>query len=129
VSLEFTVLESAPVPCIADFDGSGTIDVNDLLAYLGAFRNQDPAADVDGSGTIDVNDLLAFLGVFRNRCEPQGIIGTPPPEPDPEDPFFSAWTPEDLDVDAMIQAAGSAASVEEAADAVEAELLLQTMFE
>src|SRR5690606_35496485 len=34
--------------CIADFDGSGGVDVNDLLGFLGAFRQQDPAADISG---------------------------------------------------------------------------------
>jgi len=50
----------------ADFDGDGAVNVNDLLGFLGAFRNQDAAADFDRNGSVNVNDLLAFLGAFRN---------------------------------------------------------------
>ncbi len=42
--------------------------MNDLLAFLGAFRTLAPAADADGNGLINVNDLLAFLGAFRTGC-------------------------------------------------------------
>ncbi len=49
----------------SDVDGDGQINVNDLLAYLGAFRTQQPIADLNGDGAVDVNDLLAYLGAFR----------------------------------------------------------------
>jgi len=62
------VVVEVPGGCAADFDGSGTADVNDLLAFLGAFRAGDASADADGGGTVDVNDLLAFLGAFRAGC-------------------------------------------------------------
>ena len=55
-------------PCPADFDGNGVANVNDLLAFLGAFRTQDASADFDGSGVVNVNDLLGFLGAFRAGC-------------------------------------------------------------
>jgi len=54
--------------CPADFDGDAQATVNDLLAFLGAFRNAAPEADVDASGDITVNDLLAYLGAFRAGC-------------------------------------------------------------
>ncbi len=56
----------APCGCPADWEGDGDVDVNDLLAFLGAFRAG--AADMDGDGDTDVNDLLAFLGAFRQGC-------------------------------------------------------------
>src|SRR5690606_41941712 len=34
-NLDWLEIES---PCLADHDGSGTVDVHDLLAFLGAFR-------------------------------------------------------------------------------------------
>src|SRR5690606_22840522 len=58
VSLQVAAVES----CQADFDADGTVDVNDLLGFLGAFRNAAPAADIDASGDVDVNDLLSYLG-------------------------------------------------------------------
>jgi len=61
--------EAAETPaCTADHDGDGESTVNDLLAYLGDFRNAAPAADIDGQPGITVNDLLAFLGAFRAGC-------------------------------------------------------------
>lgn len=54
--------------CRADLDGDFAVGVADLLAYLGLFRAQDPAADWDGDARLDVTDLLGFLGDFRNAC-------------------------------------------------------------
>jgi hypothetical protein len=51
------------LPCPADLDGSGTVDVSDLLQLLGAWG---PCVgcpeDLDGSGAVDVADLLTLLG-------------------------------------------------------------------
>lgn len=46
----------------------GQLTVNDLLAYLGLFRQKAPEADLDGSGQVEVHDLLAYLGAFRAGC-------------------------------------------------------------
>jgi len=54
--------------CVGDFDRDGYATVNDLLAYLGAFRTGEPDADVSGDGSVNVNDLLAYLGAFRAGC-------------------------------------------------------------
>ncbi len=53
-------------PCPADRTGDGRATVDDLLAFLGAFRLG--TADFDGNGTTDVGDLLAYLGAFRAGC-------------------------------------------------------------
>jgi hypothetical protein len=52
--------------CAADMNGDANADVNDLLAFLGAFRDAD--ADFNGDAETNVNDLLAFLGAFRQGC-------------------------------------------------------------
>ena len=69
----FEELDALAVPpdeagCAADMDGDGQATVNDLLAFLGAFRNQGEGSDFDGNGSVDVNDLLGFLGAFRAGC-------------------------------------------------------------
>ena len=60
------------VACTADFDGSGGVDVNDLLWVLAAFANN-AAGDTNGDGATDVADLLNTLSQFGNAC-----IGTGP---------------------------------------------------
>jgi hypothetical protein len=50
--------------CPADLDGSGAVDVTDLLALLGAWGQSGVPADLDGSGTVDVGDLLMLLAAW-----------------------------------------------------------------
>ncbi len=71
-----------PQTCVADVDdGSGTgtpdgsVDIADLLYYLGLFDAGDLAADLDdGSGTgtpdgsVDISDLLYYLARFDAGC-------------------------------------------------------------
>ncbi len=71
-----------PPTCAADLDdGSGTgtpdgsVDISDLLYYLGLFDAGDLDADLDdGSGTgtqdgsVDISDLLYYLGLFEVGC-------------------------------------------------------------
>jgi len=52
------------------------VDVNDLLAFLGAFEAGDLGADLDDDGMdppmqnggVDVNDLIFFLAKFEGGC-------------------------------------------------------------
>lgn len=65
----FRVVTPVCAACRADRDASGAADVNDLLDYLGAFRDPDSdAADMDHDADVDVNDLLAYLALFRAGC-------------------------------------------------------------
>ncbi len=56
--------------CSEDIDGSGSIDVNDLLALLAAYGQSCSGCseDVDGSGQVSVDDLLMVLAVFGSDC-------------------------------------------------------------
>ena len=55
--------------CEVDLNADGSIDVVDLLTYLEAWFNQDPAAERTGDGAIDVVDLLTFLTFwFEGGC-------------------------------------------------------------
>ncbi len=56
-----------PSPCdldAADVNHDGTVDLLDLLGFLGGWSSSNCLADVDGSGTVDVLDLLWYLGEF-----------------------------------------------------------------
>jgi hypothetical protein len=53
----------------SDFDGSGTVDFNDFLAFAPAFGQSvtggaDPELDLDGSGIVDFSDFLIFASFF-----------------------------------------------------------------
>ena len=51
--------------CFADLDGSGTVDVVDLLAMLGAWGScAGCAEDFDGSGSVQTTDLLMLLATW-----------------------------------------------------------------
>ena len=57
--------------CPADTDGSGEVDVDDLVSVVIAWGTDGTAnnADVDGSGVVDVNDLNAVI-VGWGPCSP-----------------------------------------------------------
>jgi len=50
--------------CPGDLDGSGAVDVNDILLVLAAFGSADPAGDTNGDGIVDVNDVLNVVGAY-----------------------------------------------------------------
>ncbi len=56
------VIFSQSPSCPNDLDGSGAVDVDDLLACIASWGT--PDADVTGDGLTDVNDLLAIIGAF-----------------------------------------------------------------
>jgi hypothetical protein len=50
--------------CAADIDGSGAVDVSDLLLVLLAWGQGPGPADVTGDGVVDVLDLIAVLSAW-----------------------------------------------------------------
>ncbi len=54
-----------------DLDGSGTVDILDLLGFLSDFGCTDPpcAADFNMDGTTDALDLIFFLGYYSQTCQ------------------------------------------------------------
>ncbi|MBX3387728.1 MAG: trypsin-like serine protease [Phycisphaeraceae bacterium] len=64
-----TPIDAPPPVCgarVGDYDGNGTIDLNDLIEYLQLWLNSGCAADLDQSGTVDLADLLIFLHSFQS---------------------------------------------------------------
>ncbi len=71
LSMELTAAAPVGPAPSCDTDGSGIVDVLDLLGFLsgwfplnGSAVGPGEATDVDGSGVVDVLDLLAFLGCW-----------------------------------------------------------------
>jgi hypothetical protein len=53
------------IPCPADIDGDGVVNVNDFLALLAAWGpNPGHPADINGDGTVGVNDFLELLAAW-----------------------------------------------------------------
>ncbi|VAX39671.1 hypothetical protein MNBD_PLANCTO03-2170 [hydrothermal vent metagenome] len=62
------VLLSIGNTCVADFNGDGFVNTQDVLAFLGAFVAGDPSADVNGDGTVNTLDFIMYLGLWNARC-------------------------------------------------------------
>ena len=54
--------------CIADFNGDGTVNTQDVLAFLNAWTSGDPSADINGDGRVNTQDVLAFLNLWNAGC-------------------------------------------------------------
>ncbi len=54
--------------CLADFDKSGFVDLDDFVAFTHAYEQGTGAADYDGSGFIDTDDFDAFVAAFEAGC-------------------------------------------------------------
>lgn len=52
--------------CTGDLNGSGEVDVNDLLDLIGQWGNCSGSctADISGDGVVDVNDLLSLIAAW-----------------------------------------------------------------
>jgi hypothetical protein len=50
--------------CPADFNGTGAVDVNDLLALISVYGTEDTDHDLDEDQFISVNDLLILLSQY-----------------------------------------------------------------
>ena len=64
----FRVIVDGGSACRADFDGNGTLDIFDFLAFQNAFAAGDLAADFDGDGSLSIFDFLAFQNDFAAGC-------------------------------------------------------------
>jgi hypothetical protein len=57
-----------PPQCIADFNGSGAVTVQDIFDFLAAYFSNNPAADVNDSGSVTVQDIFDFLAAYFAGC-------------------------------------------------------------
>jgi len=54
--------------CIADFNNSGVVSVQDIFDFLSAYFGNDPATDVNGSGSVSVQDIFDYLAAYFAGC-------------------------------------------------------------
>lgn len=58
-------------PCPADFSppgGNGTLNFDDVIAFLSAYNAGDAVADLDANGEFNFFDITVFLGAFNAGC-------------------------------------------------------------
>ncbi|HRJ49171.1 MAG TPA: EF-hand domain-containing protein [Phycisphaerales bacterium] len=60
-------IQFAPL-CLADFDGSGFVDLDDFAAFVLAFEEGIDQADFDRSGFVDLDDFVGFVHAFEEGC-------------------------------------------------------------
>lgn len=54
-----------PDPCVGDVNGSGNVDITDLLAIIGAWGPcVGCSADINGDDVVDITDLLAIIAAW-----------------------------------------------------------------
>ena len=68
VNCSDTYLYAFKDPCLADFNGDGSVSTLDFLAFLNAWVAQDPKADWNHDGSFDTLDFLAFLNTWAAGC-------------------------------------------------------------
>lgn len=56
------------IPCIADIDGNGLANVDDLDAYVAWFLGGDLNADLDGNGVLNLDDMDTYVAMFLAGC-------------------------------------------------------------
>lgn len=54
--------------CVADFNCSGSLSVQDVFDFLGAYFAGDSRADFNTSGTVTVQDIFDFLNAYFAGC-------------------------------------------------------------
>jgi hypothetical protein len=55
-------------PCRVDFNGSGSVGVQDVYDYLAAWSAGVTSADFNGVGGVSVQDIYDFLEVWSRGC-------------------------------------------------------------
>ena len=54
--------------CVADFNGSGAVTVQDIFDFLSAYFGNEASADFNRSGAISVQDIFDFLAAYFIGC-------------------------------------------------------------
>lgn len=67
-SAVYVVDISGCLPCLADIDGSGALDLFDFLEFQRLFGAGDVRADFDRDGVLTVFDFLALQNAFAAGC-------------------------------------------------------------
>ena len=67
-AITLTPGNSACPTCIADFNHSNTVSVQDIFDFLSAWFAVSPSADINFSGAVTVQDIFDFLAHWFSGC-------------------------------------------------------------
>ena len=62
------LVQACEPDCLADIDGNGTLNLDDVDAFVSAFSAGSAAADMDGNGILTLDDVDAFVAAFAAGC-------------------------------------------------------------
>jgi hypothetical protein len=63
-----TWISSFSVSCAADYNGDGTVDTQDVLAFLNDWAAGSSGADWNNDGAVNTMDVIAYLNDFNTAC-------------------------------------------------------------
>lgn len=58
-----------PYGCVADFNRDRSLDTQDVLAFLNAWRSGREDGDINGDGLFDSRDIAVFLNLWVAGCD------------------------------------------------------------
>jgi hypothetical protein len=64
----FARIERAEEPCIADFNGDGSQNILDFVAFQQAFVGQDCKSDCNEDAVFNILDFVCFQQAFVGGC-------------------------------------------------------------
>jgi hypothetical protein len=64
VKYPIDILDPPTTECIADANGDGNVNVNDLLILIGNWGQSDSPADVNNDGIVNVSDILLMIDAW-----------------------------------------------------------------
>jgi serine protease AprX len=56
------------VRCVADYNGNGVANIDDIFIFLNAWFASTPDTDTDLSGAINIDDIFIFLNIWFAGC-------------------------------------------------------------
>ncbi len=55
-------------PSPADLDANGSLNIDDIDAFVAGFVGSDPSVDYDNNGAFNIDDIDAFIAAFLRSC-------------------------------------------------------------
>jgi hypothetical protein len=68
ISVSGLPVPPAPPPCAADFNANGSVTVQDVYDFLGAYFSGNASADINHVGGLSVQDIFDFLSGYFAGC-------------------------------------------------------------